>query len=110
MTHVEVFKKNNHIYKVVCDGHTNYGVAGEDIVCASLSSIVQTAVLGLMCVVSADVDLDRDEERGFLSMTIVEELSGDRLLQADAILDTMLCGISDLYNGFSDFIDLEVKS
>ena len=109
MTHIEVFKKNNHIYKVVCDGHTNYGVQGEDIVCASLSSVVQTAVLGLMMVVGADVELDRDEERGYLSMSLTGDLDGDKLIQADAILDTMLCGISDLYNGFSDFIDLEVK-
>lgn len=110
MTHIEVFKKNNHIYKVVCDGHTNYGVKGEDIVCASLSSVVQTAVLGLMMVVGANVELDRDEERGYLSMSLTEDLDGERQIQADAILDTMLCGISDLYNGFSDFIDLEVKS
>ena len=110
MTNVEVFKKDNHIYKIICDGHTMYGVAGEDVVCASLSSIVQTAVLGLMAVAGVDIDLDRDEERGYLSMTIVEELSGDKQIQADAILDTMLVGISDLYTGFSDFINLEVKN
>ena len=110
MTRVEVLKKDNHIYKVICDGHTMYGVAGEDIVCASLSSIVQTAVLGLMAIAGVDVELDRDEERGFLSMTIVEDLEGVKLIQADAILDTMLAGISDLYTGFSDFINLEVKN
>ena len=110
MTKVEVFKKNNHIYKVVCDGHTMYGVAGEDVVCAALSSVVQTAVLGLMAVAGVNVELDRDEERGFLSMTIVEDLEGTKCIQADAILDTMLVGISDLYTGFSDFINLEVKN
>ena len=110
MTNIEVFKKDNHIYKIICDGHTMYGVAGEDVVCASLSSIVQTAVLGLMAVAGVDIDLDRDEERGYLSMTIVEDLSGDKQIQADAILDTMLVGISDLYTGFSDFINLEVKN
>ena len=110
MTHVEIFKRNNQIYKVVCDGHTGYGVAGEDICCASLSSVVQTAVLGLMMVAGVNVDLERDEKRGFLSMEIVEELEGERLIQANAILDTMFCGIADLNEGFSDFIELEVKS
>ena len=109
MTHVEILKKNGSIYKIICDGHTNYGVHGEDIVCASLSSVVQTAVLGLMMVAGVQVDLERDEERGFLSAEIVEDLDGERLVQANAILDTMLCGISDLNIGFSDFIELEVK-
>ena len=110
MTKVDIFKKDNHIYRVVCDGHTMYGVAGEDVVCAALSSVVQTAVLGLMAVAGLDIELDRDEERGFLSMTIQEDLSGVKLIQADAILDTMLMGISDLYQGFSDFINLEVHN
>ena len=110
MTKVDIYKHDNHIQKIVCDGHTMYGVAGEDIVCASLSSVVQTAVLGLMMIVGANVDLVRDEKQGYLSMTLLEELEGDRLIQADAILDTMLVGISDLYEGFSDFINLEVHN
>jgi len=110
MTHVEVFKRNNQIYKIVCDGHTGYGVAGEDICCASLSSVVQTAVLGLMMVAGVNVELERDEKRGYLSAEIVEDLDGERLIQANAILDTMFCGIADLNEGFSDFIELEVKS
>ena len=48
MTKVVISKKDNKIFEVECDGHTNYGEKGEDIVCASLSSIVQTAVLGLL--------------------------------------------------------------
>ena len=33
-----------------------------------------------------------------------------RVEEAAAILDTMLCGISDLYESFSDYIELEVKN
>ena len=51
MTKVVILKRNNKIFEVECDGHTNYGEKGEDIVCASLSSIVQTAVLGLLMIV-----------------------------------------------------------
>ena len=43
-----------------CDGHTGYGVEGEDVVCAALSSIVQTAVLGLMGVAGLNVNLMRN--------------------------------------------------
>ena len=43
MTDVKITKKDGSIVSVVCDGHTGYGVEGEDIVCAALSSVVQTA-------------------------------------------------------------------
>ena len=61
MTRVIIIKKNNEICEVECDGHTNYGEKGEDIVCASLSSIVQTAVLGLLMVCFIELDMKRDD-------------------------------------------------
>lgn len=110
MTKVTISKKNNKISEVECDGHTNYGEKGEDIVCASLSSIVQTAVLGLLMVVMIELDMKRDDEQGYLRFTLPENLDETQEIQASAILDTMLCGISDLYESFSDYIELEVKN
>lgn len=109
MTIVKITRKNRHITFVECDGHTGYGVEGEDIVCAALSSIVQTSALGLMSVVGININLNRDLERGYLKFSIPENLGHEQQLQVDAILDTMLLGISDLYEEFSDFIQLEVN-
>ena len=110
MTKVTVRKRNNKIFEVECDGHTNYGERGEDIVCASLSSVVQTAILGLLMIVMIELDMKRDDEQGYLKFTLPENLSEVQEIQASAILDTMMCGISDLYEGFSDYIELEVKN
>lgn len=110
MTKVTVRKRNNKIFEVECDGHTNYGENGEDIVCASLSSVVQTAALGLLMIVMVEVEMQRDDELGYLKFTLPENLDETQEIQACAILDTMLCGISDLYEGFSDYIELEVKN
>lgn len=110
MTKVVIKKKNNKIFEVECDGHTNYGEKGEDIVCASLSSIVQTAVLGLLMVSMIELDMKRDDEAGYLRFTLPEKLDETQEIQSSAILDTLLCGISDLYEGFSDYIELEVKN
>lgn len=110
MTVVKITKKDGHIREVMCDGHTNYGEYGEDVVCAALSSVVQTAALGLMSVAGINIFLEREETKGYLKMIIPEEISELQTIQADAILETMLCGISDLYQGFSDFIELEVKN
>ena len=110
MTKVVISKKNNKIFDVECDGHTNYGEKGEDIVCASLSSIVQTAVLGLLMVALLELDMKRDDEAGYLKFTLPENLSETQIIQTSAILDTLFCGISDLNEGFSDYIELEVKN
>lgn len=110
MTRVIIKKKNNKIFEVECDGHTNYGEKGEDIVCASLSSIVQTALLGLLMVALLEIDMKRDDELGFLRFTLPEKITKEQSIQACAILDTMLCGIADLNESFSDYIELEVKN
>lgn len=109
MTKITVTKKNNEIVELECDGHTDYGVHGEDIVCSALSSIVQTAVLGLMMVAGINVSLKRDENRGYLKLTLPQNVSPEARHDANVILNTMMCGISDLREGFSDFIELEVK-
>lgn len=109
MTKITVTKKNDEIIELECDGHTDYGVNGEDIVCSALSSIVQTAVLGLMMVAGINVSLKRDENRGYLKLVLPQNISQDTRHDANVILNTMMCGISDLREGFSDFIELEVK-
>jgi len=109
MTKITITKNNGEITKVVCDGHTDYGVSGEDIVCSALSSIVQTAVLGLLMVASVNINLVRNEEKGFLSFEMPKDITEQQKHDAKVILDTMICGVVDLREGFSDFIELEVK-
>lgn len=109
MTSVKVVRQNSSITEVVCDGHTGYGVEGEDIVCAALSSIVQTALLGLLQVAGVNVDFERKDEEGYLKFVIPNNISAEQRKVCDNILDTMLLGVSDLNQGFSDFIELEVQ-
>ena len=47
MTAIIVEKANGKILSVEASGHTGYAESGEDIVCAALSAIIQTAALGL---------------------------------------------------------------
>ena len=110
MTKVTILKKNFKIFEVECDGHTNYGEKGEDIVCASLSSIVQTAVLGLLMVCFVELDMKRDDDKGYLKFTLPEKLSNEQRTKVSAVLDTMFCGIAELNETFSDYIELEVKN
>lgn len=109
MTKVCIQKKEGKIVSLHCDGHTGYGAEGEDIVCAALSSVVQTAVLGLMGVAGINVKMQREDARGLLAVELPQDLSERQRHDADVILETMLMGVADLYEGYSDFIELEVK-
>lgn len=108
MTDIKIIKDANRVVRVECSGHTGYGEEGEDIVCAALSSLVQTALLGLLAVAKIKVDYHRDDKEGKLIFGLPENLSEGKKHDAAIILDTMLCGICDLREGFSDFINLEV--
>ena len=108
MTEVKITKKDNKIIKVECKGHTEFGTRGEDIVCAALSSIVQTAALGLLTVAEVNINLKRDEKKGHLLMEIPQNLKELEQIKADAILETMLLGVGDLHESYSDFIAIEI--
>lgn len=109
MTNITVFKKDDVYTRVICEGHTGFGVSGEDIVCSALSSIVQTAALGMLTVACANVEIRRDDKNAYLEIVVPQNLPNSTAHDVQVIFATMMCGIGDLYSEYSDFINLEVK-
>ncbi len=109
MTQVKFSKKGDKFVAVECIGHTDYSVEGMDIVCAALSSVIQTAVLGLMQIVGIAVTYETDEKRGYLKAALPDKITPSQAHDADIILKTAYLGASDLYEQFSDYITLEVE-
>ena len=108
MTNVVVTKQNGNIVKVVCSGHSGYAEFGSDIVCASISSIVQTAVLGLIKVLKLKIKLNRKNDAGYIEFELPKNISKNLMHDAQIILGTMLEGLKDLSEGYSKYIKLEV--
>lgn len=108
MTSIKIFKNHKNIVCVQCMGHSGYASSGEDIVCAGISSIVQTAVLGLLSVAKINVELTRDDEAGYLKVKLPLNITEEENHDAQIILTTMLCGLSDLRETYSKYLDLEV--
>ena len=109
MINITVFKKSDVYTRVICEGHTGFGVSGEDIVCSALSSIVQTAALGMLTVACANVEIKRDDKNAYLEIVVPQNLPDSTAHDVQVIFATMMCGIGDLYSEYSDFINLEVK-
>jgi len=107
MTQVKIRRKKGKIVSVSCDGHTDYGEEGEDILCAALSSVVQTAVLGLMQVARIDVSYKVNAKEGLLELKLPERLTEQERNNADMILETMYLGIADLNSEYGKYIKLE---
>lgn len=109
MVKVKFSTKDGKFVGVECEGHTGYAEEGEDIVCAALSSVVQTAVLGIIRVVGVNIGFETDDQKGYLKAILPKDISEKDLHDADIILRTAYLGASDLYEQFSDFISLEVE-
>lgn len=108
MTRVKFYVSKGHVTAVRAAGHAEFAEEGEDIVCAGVSSILQTALLGLLKVAGIQVGYRTDEENGELEIVVPKGLSELQQRDSDVILKTALEGISDFADGYSDYINLEV--
>lgn len=109
MTQIKFYRKNGKLVGVEANGHTDYADEGEDIVCAAASSIIQTAVLGLMQLLGIAVEFEADANKGYLKAILPSKITSDQSHDADIILRTAYLGVSDLYEEYSDYINLEVE-
>ncbi len=88
-------------------GHSGYAEIGKDIVCAAVSAIVQTAVLGLVDVVGIEVVYH--QRSGKVRCSLPEGLSEDLRGKANIVLETMLCGLKSIQEGYGPYIKVEER-
>ncbi len=108
-TVVKVRTQNGLIQSIRAQGHAGSAPSGENIVCAGLSSVLQTAILGLLNVAKIDVSYEIDDERAYLAIELPSGLNDKQSRDAEVILRTALCGVADFAEGFPQSIQLEVK-
>lgn len=104
MTDIKIYKKDNKYFKIEATGHTGYDESGKDILCASISSILQSGALGLKKVLNLKVKIVNKID-GYI---LIELPVNQDLEKAQVIMLTMLESLKDLQNGYSDYIKLEV--
>lgn len=104
MTKIKFFKNENNYFKVEATGHTGYGVSGQDVLCASISTILQSGALGLKKVLGLKVKVVNTID----GCILIELPVNQDLQKAQVIMLTMLESLKDLQSGYSDYIELEV--
>lgn len=87
-------------------GHAGYEDKGQDIVCAGVSAIAQTAALGL---VNHLDDAQWEQKSGKLVCQVGRIQTETQKVAAQAILRSMQLGIEALREAYPDFVKVEYK-
>lgn len=111
MTKIKIFKnRNGSIIKYEIKGHSGYAEHGKDILCSAISTLGQTALIALNEVCGIDensIYYNIDDTLGYLSVSILEDLSEVKRSKADVVLETMIVGFKSLEEIYSDYMTLE---
>ncbi|MGI6174689.1 MAG: ribosomal-processing cysteine protease Prp [Christensenellales bacterium] len=83
-------------------GHSGYEQVGKDIVCAAVSALAQTAILGVIEIAKAKPEYEIKD--GYLSCRINDEHAQDT--QVNTILDTMVLGLEAVQQQFPAILDI----
>ena len=111
MTTITVFVKDDRITGFRAKGHSGYAQRGEDIVCAAVSALTQTACMGLTELVKADAVISQKD--GELRLEIPEGLEPEKRDKAELLLRMMLMGLRSVEKDYSDYLKIikkEVKA
>ena len=108
MTDIKFFKNEDYFVGFECSGHTGYDEYGKDILCATLSGITQSMVIGLKEVCNISIKLKRKERDGYIKVELPKGLDSNKMRESQILFETLYKTIYDLMEGYSDYISMEV--
>jgi len=103
---IRVWRHDGVIAGFSVRGHSGYAEAGSDIVCAGVSAVVQTVILGLEEQLGLNLRLEAGD--GYLSCSL-PMLAGDDLLCASVLLETMVSGLYEISRQHEDYVAIEER-
>ncbi len=104
MTKITLFRSAGHITGFEAKGHTGLADAGEDIVCAAVSALTQTAVMGLRELLKLVPAVEIKE--AYLYCMLPDSLPPEQQHDAELILGTMAMGLGSIAQTNGDYIKL----
>ncbi|MCH4886664.1 ribosomal-processing cysteine protease Prp [Acidaminobacter sp. JC074] len=107
MTEVTVLIKDS-IVSIEADGHAGFADHGEDIVCAAISVLMQTAVNSLEKVAGIPenrIILEMDED-GYMYLEKPAKLDEAMDVKAEIVLQTVLTGLEGIAEAYPQYIKL----
>ncbi|MBE7075321.1 MAG: ribosomal-processing cysteine protease Prp [Clostridiales bacterium] len=113
MTNVQILKQKHTILGFVVSGHSGYAEEGSDIVCSAISSLSQSAIVGLENVLNLKPMVKINEKKAYLSCYLPNNLTAKQMEHAQIVLKTFEQSVNLLLLGdkkLKKYITLEVKN
>lgn len=107
---ITVRLKRGHDQRILAfsvTGHSGYAQRGNDIVCAGISAVVQTTILGLQDVLG--IDCTGAQADGELHCALPADLPHESADLAELLLRTMLAGLTALAEAYADYVRILVQ-
>ena len=108
MIKIIIEREDDVIKSINSVGHSGYSNAGSDIVCASVSVLLQNAQKTFEEILNIDTTYVVDENKPSLSITL-PSLSGESFKMADLIMKSTINGLYDLMDTFPKYINIKEK-
>ncbi len=99
---------DDRIKSISSTGHSGYAESGSDIVCASVSVLLQNAQKTFEDILNINTFYVVNENKPSLSITL-PKLSGEDLKMADLIMKSTVNGLYDLADTFPKYINIKEK-
>ncbi len=108
MIEVSIYYKESVIKGFTVTGHAGFAAKGEDIVCAAVSAVTQTALLGMLELLGSK-PLWKIEEQGYLECWLPSEITPEEEKKAQIILQTMEFGLRNIQVSHEQFLTVRKR-
>ena len=98
MVRVTVIREQGTPVGFELTGHAEQGAYGEDIVCAGISAITETALLGITDVLKLDAATARED--GHVRCELSRDTAGEDIEKAAVVFNTMIAGLTSLQKAY----------
>ena len=107
MIQVTVFKNQDSQYTgFTCLGHAGYADAGEDIVCAGISTLVINTINAIEQLTATSILADADQDTGTIHVNFPSGCEA----QAKLLVDAMILGLQGIQTNYGKkFLTLDFK-
>ena len=109
MVKAEIFYDENRIRGFVISGHAGTAEPGKDIVCAAISALSQTALLGLDAYLTEKPVWKINNDRGYLECWLPETLSAVDMEKAAVIIGALELGLRSIEKSYGQYLKVSKR-
>ena len=107
MTHITIYRNQKNVFTgFCCEGHAGYANAGDDIVCAGISTLVINTINSIEVLTDTEILADAEQESGTIHVNFPSGCDK----QAKLLIDAMILGLQGIQKNYGKkFLTLDFK-